>query len=125
MFCRYYHFDETNSNLIELVIPKGLTVSIFKTRPVELHITPIIILNFFKNLKYLKLTNSSESNKNLFYRMFFQLLCIYIKADLESLIKRDYKGLYKKALKKKIKNVVGIDLPFKDPKGVDFFLNIY
>jgi len=77
-------FDETNSNLIELVIPKGLTVSIFKTRPVEVHITPIIILCFFKNLKYLELTNSSESDKNLFYRIFFQLLCIYIKADLMS-----------------------------------------
>ncbi|MDC1238152.1 hypothetical protein N8Z55_00155 [Pseudomonadales bacterium] len=77
-------FDETNSNLIELVIPKGLTVSIFKTRPVEFHITPIIILSFFKNLKYLELTNSSESNKKLFYRIFFQLLCIYIKADLMS-----------------------------------------
>jgi hypothetical protein len=50
----------------------------------ELHITPVIILRFFENLKYLKLTNSSESNKNLFYRIFFQLLCIYIKADLMS-----------------------------------------
>ena len=48
---------------------------------------------------------------------------IYITASLNSLIKRDYKELYKKALKKKIKNVVGVDLPFKDPKGVDFFLN--
>jgi adenylylsulfate kinase len=48
---------------------------------------------------------------------------IYIRANLKSLIKRDYKGLYKKALKKKIKNVVGIDLPFKDPKGIDLFLS--
>lgn len=77
-------FDETNASLIQSVIPKGLTVSIFKTRPVEFHLTPIIILSFFKNLKYFKLTNSSESNKNLFYRIFFQLLCIYIKADLMS-----------------------------------------
>ena len=83
-------FDETNASLIQSIIPKGLTVSIFKTRPVELHITPIIILSFFKNLKYLKLTNSSESNKNLFYRIFFQLLCIYIKADLMS---RDPKAI--------------------------------
>ena len=77
-------FDETNASLIQSVIPKGLTVSIFKTRPVEFHLTPSIILSFFKNLKYLKLTNSSESNKNSFYRIFFQLLCIYIKADLMS-----------------------------------------
>ena len=47
---------------------------------------------------------------------------IYIKAKIEELIKRDYKGLYKKALKKKIKNVVGIDLPFRHPKKVDLYL---
>tara|TARA_A100000164_G_C21727863_1_gene686090 strand:- start:78 stop:602 length:525 start_codon:yes stop_codon:yes gene_type:complete len=47
---------------------------------------------------------------------------IYIKARIQSLIKRDYKGLYKKALNKKIKNVVGIDLPFKDPKKIDLIL---
>ena len=47
---------------------------------------------------------------------------IYIKARIQSLIKRDYKGLYKKALNKKIKNVVGVDLPFKDPKKIDLIL---
>tara|TARA_Y100000741_G_C18171863_1_gene525592 strand:- start:359 stop:883 length:525 start_codon:yes stop_codon:yes gene_type:complete len=48
---------------------------------------------------------------------------IYIKARIQSLIKRDYKGLYKKALNKKIKNVVGVDLPFKDPKKIDLILH--
>ena len=48
---------------------------------------------------------------------------IYIKAKLESLVKRDYKNLYKRAINKKIKNVVGVDLPFKDPKKIDLFIS--
>ena len=48
-------FDETNSSVIERVIPEGLTVSIFKMRPMEFHITPSIIWSLLKNLRYLKI----------------------------------------------------------------------
>ena len=78
-------FDETNSNLIQGVIPEELTVSICKMRPMEFYITPRIVLSFLGNLRYLKFTNSSESNKSSFYRIFFQLLCIYIKAIITSI----------------------------------------
>jgi len=95
MFLKRVHFskpnasdivilDETNSNLIQDVIPDKLTVSIYKMRPMEFYITPRIVLSFLRNLRYFKFTNSSESNKSLFYRIFFQLLCIYIKVDLMS-----------------------------------------
>jgi len=47
---------------------------------------------------------------------------IYIRASIEQLKKRDYKGLYRKAIKGKIKNVVGIDLPFIEPKHIDLYL---
>ena len=47
---------------------------------------------------------------------------IYIRASIEQLKKRDYKGLYQKAIKGKIKNVVGIDLPFIEPKNIDLYL---
>tara|TARA_B100000886_G_scaffold319552_1_gene260395 strand:+ start:589 stop:1113 length:525 start_codon:yes stop_codon:yes gene_type:complete len=47
---------------------------------------------------------------------------IYIFADLKNLIKRDYKGLYRKSLKGKIKNVVGVDLKFCHPKSSDIYL---
>jgi len=77
-------FDETNSSLIERVIPEGLTVSIFKMRPMEFHITPSIIWSFLKNLRYLKIKNSGFSNRSLFYKIFWQLLCVYIKADILS-----------------------------------------
>jgi cytidine diphosphoramidate kinase len=41
---------------------------------------------------------------------------IYLEANKNTLLKRNYKNLYKNALKGKIKNVVGIDLPFKKSK---------
>jgi adenylylsulfate kinase-like enzyme len=47
---------------------------------------------------------------------------IYIRASIDQLKKRDYKGLYQKAVKGKIKNVVGIDLPFVEPKHIDLYL---
>ena len=48
---------------------------------------------------------------------------IYIEAKKDTLLKRDYKNLYKDALKGKIQNVVGIDLPFSKPKGSDFYID--
>lgn len=40
---------------------------------------------------------------------------VYIKSSLETLVKRDGKGLYKKALSGEIENVVGIDIKFPEP----------
>ena len=64
------------------MIPTGLTVSIFKMRPVEFYVTPIILMKFLINLRDIKVRDSGLSNRSIFYRVFFQLLCIYIKADL-------------------------------------------
>ena len=47
---------------------------------------------------------------------------IFIDANMEALKKRDYKDLYKNALKKKIKNVVGINIKFIKPKNVDLVI---
>ena len=47
---------------------------------------------------------------------------IFIDANMEALKKRDYKNLYKDALKKKIKNVVGIDIKLIKPKNVDLII---
>ena len=40
---------------------------------------------------------------------------VYIKCDMQELIKRDQKGLYTQALDGKIKEVVGIDIKFDEP----------
>lgn len=47
---------------------------------------------------------------------------IFIDTPIEVLRKRDYKKLYKNAFSGKIKNVVGVDLPFDEPKNIDLFL---
>ena len=47
---------------------------------------------------------------------------VFIDAEIKSLIKRDYKKLYSKAIQGKIKNVVGIDLPFKKPLGSSIYI---
>jgi len=77
-------FDETNSALIQKVIPENFTISIFKMRPMEIYITPEILFNFIRNLKDFKFRNEVVSNRGLFYKIFWQLFCIYIKADLIS-----------------------------------------
>ena len=48
---------------------------------------------------------------------------IFIDVPIEILFKRDYKKLYKNALEKKIKNVVGIDIKFVKPKKPDFIID--
>lgn len=47
---------------------------------------------------------------------------VFIDANISSLLKRDYKKLYKNALKSKIKNVVGIDVKFSKPRNYDMII---
>lgn len=47
---------------------------------------------------------------------------IYLKVSIEELIRRDVKGLYKKALKGEIQNVYGIDLEYEEPECPDLLI---
>lgn len=47
---------------------------------------------------------------------------IYLKVSIDELIKRDQKELYTKALRKEIKNVMGIDTDFEEPKNPDLLI---
>ncbi len=40
---------------------------------------------------------------------------VYVKCDLEECIKRDVKGLYKKAISGEIKNFTGVSDPYEEP----------
>ena len=42
---------------------------------------------------------------------------VFLKAELDSLVKRDTKGLYKKALAGEIKNFTGVSDPYEEPKN--------
>ena len=48
---------------------------------------------------------------------------IYVKCDINSLQKRDPKGLYKKALSGEIPNFTGINSPYEEPKNPDLVLD--
>ncbi len=40
---------------------------------------------------------------------------VFIDTDIEVLVKRDQKGLYSKAVKGEVKNVMGVDMPYDKP----------
>lgn len=48
---------------------------------------------------------------------------IHVKASVETCIKRDTKGLYKKALAGQIRNFTGIDSPYEEPIEADLVLD--
>jgi adenylylsulfate kinase len=48
---------------------------------------------------------------------------VYVKASLDTCIKRDPKGLYQKAKEGKIKNMTGITSPYEEPKNPEITLD--
>jgi adenylyl-sulfate kinase len=48
---------------------------------------------------------------------------IYVKAELDTCIKRDPKGLYKKALEGNIKDFTGISAPYEQPLNPDIIID--
>jgi adenylylsulfate kinase-like enzyme len=46
-----------------------------------------------------------------------------MKATMQTLLKRDIKNLYARALKGEILNVVGVDLPFPEPENPELIIN--
>ena len=48
---------------------------------------------------------------------------VYVKSSIETLKKRDTKGLYAKALKGDIPNFTGINSPYEEPKKPDLFID--
>ena len=47
---------------------------------------------------------------------------VFIDTPLEECIKRDPKGLYKKAIEGKLKNFVGVDIEYESPKNPDIHI---
>ena len=66
---------------------------------------------------------TSTRNRNLARKKLKSYFEVLIDVPIQTLIKkRDYKNLYKKALKKRIKNVVGIDIKYQKPKGSNLII---
>ena len=66
--------------------------------------------------------NSRQNAKRIVGKSFVE---VYIQSDLKIVIKRDVKGLYKKALKGEIVNFIGIDpsVPYEPPENPDIILD--
>lgn len=47
---------------------------------------------------------------------------VYIKTSMQTLLKRDIKNLYAKAIKGEIVNVVGVDIPFPEPENPELVI---
>ena len=54
------------------------------------------------------------------YKQYYE---IYINVSLDTLIKRNQKNLYVRALNGEIKDVVGVDIPFIAPKMPDYVID--
>lgn len=48
---------------------------------------------------------------------------VYVKASVEECIKRDVKGMYKKALAGEIKNFTGVDDPYEEPPSPEILID--
>ncbi|WP_310446572.1 adenylyl-sulfate kinase [Thiobacillus sp.] len=48
---------------------------------------------------------------------------VYMRASMETLLARDIKNLYARALKGEITNVVGVDLPFPEPENPELIID--
>ena len=49
-------------------------------------------------------------------------LQVYLKVSFEEICHRDQKSLYSKALSGRLKNVIGVDIPFREPEHSDIVI---
>jgi len=75
------------------------------------------------NIDCILCTNSiTEENRNIFRDNINNLIDVYVSCPIEECIKRDTKGLYKKAIDGLINNMPGIDMKFEEPHRYDIIL---
>ncbi len=67
--------------------------------------------------------NIRREIKDIIENMGGEFILVYTKCSLETCMKRDVKGMYKKALKGEIKNFTGVDDPFEEPENPDIIIN--
>ena len=66
--------------------------------------------------EFRRYARSEISVNNNFYE-------VYVKCSLETCIKRDPKGLYKKALSGEIKDLTGLQDPYEEPQDPEIIVN--
>ncbi len=64
-----------------------------------------------------------DESRKMIRDMVKNSVLIYVKADVETCKKRDYKGVYEKALKGEIKNFTGISDIYEEPKDAEIVID--
>ncbi|NTV29641.1 MAG: adenylyl-sulfate kinase [Candidatus Omnitrophica bacterium] len=68
----------------------------------------------------LSIFHSSQDWNRQNYSRYFE---IFLDVSMETVVRRDSKGLYRKALAGVVKQVVGVDIPFPRPKNPDLVID--
>ena len=77
-------FDEVNNNILEKVINKKYTFSIFKQRPLIYYVGIKILIKFIINIKFIFFNNLENSSSKYFFSKFFRTLkLLYLKSYIE------------------------------------------
>ncbi|MCV3383907.1 adenylyl-sulfate kinase [Campylobacter lari] len=95
-------YDYDKQSRIELAIKRSKFAKFLNDQGMIVIVATISMFN----------ENYAYNRKNL--KHYFE---VYVKCDMEELIKRDQKNLYSKALRKEIQNVVGVDIEFDQPQA--------
>jgi len=64
-----------------------------------------------------------KETRNLARKEIPNFVEVYVKASLDTCIKRDPKGLYKKAKSGEIKNMTGLQSPYEEPENPELVLD--
>ncbi|TXE78376.1 adenylyl-sulfate kinase [Campylobacter peloridis] len=96
------HYDYDKQSRIDMALKRSQFAKFLNDQGMIVVVTTISM--FDEIYKY------NRENLNNYFE-------IYIKCPIEELIKRDQKGLYTKALNGEIKNVVGVDIKYNEPKA--------
>jgi len=57
------------------------------------------------------------------YTYTYNFVEVWVKASVDECIKRDPKGLYKKAIAGEIKNLTGLQAPYEEPENAEIIID--
>lgn len=97
--------------------------AVSRSKNIKKYIGVISWLNNFGVSTIVAAINAFEKDRALCRKEIKNYKEVYLDCTIEQRIKRDKKKLYLPALKKEKKNVVGVDIPFEDPKNADMTIN--
>ena len=86
-----------------------------------IEITKLLVKNNFTVI--IPLISPYKETRDLARKEIPNFVEVYVKASLDTCIKRDPKGLYKKAQKGEITNLTGLQSPYEEPQNPEVILD--